>query len=52
MAYYQDGRGNSETDIKTIKGVLGAAGLNVENTPLYLIDANWKNGYVIHFEKN
>jgi len=52
MAYYQDGRGNSEADIKTIKDALQAAGLNTDNTPLHSTDAKWKNGYVIHFEKN
>ncbi len=37
MEYYQDGRGNSKTDIKTSKEALEAAGLNVENPPLYFL---------------
>ena len=52
MAYYMDGRGNSEADVQGLKAALANGNLNTENTPLYSTDAKWANGYIIHIEKN
>ncbi len=52
MAYFQDSKGNSDADTKTIRDALEAAGINTEHTDLNSTDANWKYGYVIHYDKN
>lgn len=52
MAFYQDGRGNSDADTKTIRDALEAAGIKTDKATLHSTDAEWKNGCVIHVEKN
>ena len=52
MAYYMDGKGNSDADVQKIKDALANSQLSTENTPLYSTDAKWANGYVVHFNAN
>jgi len=52
MAYYMDGKGNSESDVQKIKEALESAGLSTDNTPLYSTDAAWSNGYIVHLGKD
>ncbi|MCR5096309.1 MAG: prepilin-type N-terminal cleavage/methylation domain-containing protein [Erysipelotrichaceae bacterium] len=54
IAYYMDGKGNSEEDIAGIKKALENAGISTDSTTLNSTSTDntaWTNGYLIHYEK-